>query len=98
VKENDMSLSLKVKPFYMLRHTDVNGLSGTGVVAVGVVWPNGRVSMQWTSIRSSIENHDCMESIQELHGHNGNSEFIFGDPPNGDEKPKRSRKKKSDAQ
>jgi len=86
-------LSLKVKPFYMKRNVDINGLSGTGVVAVGVMWPNGRVTICWTSIKSSTENHDSMENLIELHGHAGNTEFIFGDPP--DDKPKRSRKKKN---
>jgi len=86
-------LSLRVKPFYMLRHSDLSGLSGVGIVAVGVVWPNGRVSIAWTSVRSSYEQHDSMENLQEIHGHSGNTEFIFGDPPCNDEKPKKRKVK-----
>jgi hypothetical protein len=78
----------------MMRHSDVSGLSGVGIVAVGVVWPDGTVSIKWTSIRSSREDHLNMESLVEVHGHAGNTEFLFGNPPCDDDKSKRRRKKK----
>lgn len=91
-------MSFKIKPFYLKRHTDVNGLSGTGIVAVGVVYPNGKAHMQWISFKSSFEMHDSVESLIDIHGHHGATELIWGDPPCDDakpvEKPKKTRKKK----
>lgn len=66
-----------------MRHKDVSGISGAGVVAVGVVFPNGQVVFQWTSYRSSIEIYASIDNLIEIHGHSGNTEIIFGDPPVG---------------
>lgn len=74
-------MSYKIKPFYLIRHSDVNGLSGTGIVAVGVVYPNGKAHMQWISFKSSFEMHDSVESLIDIHGHSGATELIWGDPP-----------------
>ncbi len=90
-------LSFKIKTFYLQRHQDINGLSGTGIVAVGVVWPNGRAHMQWISFKSSFEQHDSIEALMDIHGHHGATELIWGDPPNPDDKPtKKTRKKKGE--
>ena len=88
-------MSLKVKTFYLLRHEDINGLSGVGPVAVGVVFPNGQVVFQWTTYRNSIEIYSSIENLIEIHGHEGKTEVIFGCPPSPDDKPKKVRKKKN---
>lgn len=36
-------------PFYLVRHQDVSGVSGTGIVAYGVVLPSGQAVMAWNS-------------------------------------------------
>lgn len=89
-------MALKIKPFYLLRHEDANGISGTGVVALGSQFPNGKIVFQWVTYRSSMEIYESMENLVEIHGHEGRTEVIFGDPPSPDEKPKKSRKKKDD--
>lgn len=91
-------LSLKIKTFYLLRHSDVNGLSGTGVVAIGSLYPNGEAHMLWVSFKSSFEMHKSIDALIDIHGHQGATELIWGDPPcPEDEKPvKRLRKKKKD--
>ena len=86
-------LSLKIKTFYLMRHSDVNGLSGTGIVAVGCVYPNGKAHMQWVSFKSSFEMHDSIDALIDIHGHHGATELIWGDPP-CDEPTKKTRKKK----
>lgn len=90
-------MSFKIKLFYLVRHTDVNGLSGTGVVAVGVVYPNGKAHMQWISFKSSFEMHDSVDSLMDIHGHGGATELVWGDPPcdTPTEKPTKSKKKKT---
>jgi len=86
-------MTLQVRPFYLFRHEDAGGISGTGVVAVGVIFPNGRIVFQWVTYRTSMEFYDTMENLIEVHGHEGKTEVIYGNP--GD-KPKKPRKKKSD--
>ena len=91
-------IELNVKPFYLMRHSDVNGLSGIGVVAVGCVFPNGKVVLQWTTYSTSIEIHDNIQLIIDIHGHSGATEVIFGQPPCAEPKAKSSRKKKSNGE
>jgi len=86
-------IELKVRPFYLMRHSDVNGLSGVGVVGTGVVFANNTTVFQWSTYSSSLEIHTSLEVFTALHSHNGASEVIFGQPPCTDTK-KTSRKKK----
>ena len=88
-------MSLQVKPFYLLRHEDISGLSGTGVVALGVEFPNGKAVMQWVSYRTSLEICESVVNIEEIHGHGGKTEVIFGNPP-APCPPKSKKKKKED--
>ena len=87
-------MSLRVKAFYLYRHEDISGLSGTGVVAVGCQFPNGRVVFQWCTYRSSMEIYDSLENLIEIHGHNGATEVVFGDVPEA--KLKKAKKKKEE--
>lgn len=89
-------MSLCGKPFYLLRHEDLSGLSGIGVVAVGFVFPNGKIVFQWTTYRSSMEIYENIENLLEIHGHNGKTEVIFGNPPDPNVKPKKTRKKREE--
>lgn len=89
-------MSLKIKNFYLLRHTDPSGISGTGIVALGVVFPNGQVVFQWVTYRNSIEIYSSMENLIEIHGHSGNTEVVYGLPPCQEEhkKPRKGRTKR----
>ena len=87
-------MSFKIKTFYLNRLSDVNGLSGTGIVAVGVVYPNGKAHMQWISFKSSFEMHESVESLIDIHGHSGATQLVWGDPPCADDKPKKKAGKK----
>ena len=70
-------MSFKIKTFYLMRHSDVNGLSGTGIVAVGAVYPKGQAHMQWVSYKSSFEMHDNIDMLMDIHGHQGATELIW---------------------
>jgi hypothetical protein len=80
----------KVKPFYLLRREDASGISGTGVVAVGVILPSGLCVMEWTSFHSSVAYYRNFEDITLIHGHGGKTEVIMGEIPD----PTKSKKKK----
>lgn len=67
--------------FYLQRKTDLTGISGTGVVAWGVQFPDGVVALRWTSrTPTSVVFHDAgIESVRAVHGHGGDTEIVFLD-------------------
>lgn len=66
-----------MKKFYLLRNEDVNGNSGTGVVAEGVLFDNGLAAMTWLSDEPTVTTFVFPRSIKKLHGHNGRTEVIM---------------------
>jgi hypothetical protein len=66
-----------VRVFQLHRDTDVTGFSGVGVVADGVVWPDGAVSMRWRGeIRTTVE-AARIEDIETIHGHDGATRVVL---------------------
>lgn len=64
----------------MLRRTeDVSGLSGTGMVAEGVEFTDGRVAMRWRTEVTSTVLYDSVEDVVWIHGHEGRTELIWLD-------------------
>lgn len=72
---------LVIKTFYLKRNEDKSGVSGTGIVAVGVVLPSGRAVVEWLSFYSSVNTYQNLEHVKKIHGHEGKTELIMGDPP-----------------
>lgn len=71
------------RPFCLVRHRDVSGVSGIGVVAVGAVFPSGRAVLEWCSDWPTITVFDSVEQIARIHGHGGDTTIRFGAPPRG---------------
>ena len=68
--------------FQLHRDVDITGVSGTGVVADGVLWPDGYVSIRWRGEHGSIVGWDRgMESVEKIHGHGGASRIVWLDGP-----------------
>jgi hypothetical protein len=67
--------------FILVRHEDVSKVSGTGVVAQGIQWPDGTVSMRWSNpgLPSSFACWDNIEAIERIHGHQGKTEIEWID-------------------
>jgi len=67
-----------MKTFILRRNTDVTGVSGTGVVAEGVVFTDGRVALRWTvgEHRSTVL-WDSIDSVRVIHGHDGATEIVW---------------------
>jgi hypothetical protein len=60
--------------FVLVRDQDVSGFSGTGVVAEGVEFGDGRVAMRWTTNGvHSLVLHASLDELLKVHGHNGAS-------------------------
>lgn len=63
-----------LRKFYLQRHTDVSGNSGTGIVAVGVMYPSGLCIMEWTTPIKSVGQYHSIADLEALHGHQGATE------------------------
>ncbi len=70
----------KIKHFHLKRHEDVSGTSGVGIVARGVVLPSGAAVLEWTTFHSSICIYKNIEDVEKIHGHDGKTEVVIGDP------------------
>lgn len=71
-----------MRKFHLLRHQDESGVSGTGIVAEGVVFSDGQAVLCWRSV-SGVNSLGIYRSIEELafiHGHGGKTEVVFVEP------------------
>ena len=62
------------KMFLLDRRVDHSGLSGVGVVATGVVFPDGLTVARWRGCNSGVEQLEIFGTPDQLlavHGHNG---------------------------
>lgn len=62
-----------MRRFVLERKEDVSGVSGTGTVAEGVEFSDGKVALRWTANteHQSTVLWDAMESVEVIHGHDG---------------------------
>ena len=71
------------KRFILYRRHDETGVSGTGVVATGVVWADGHAAMRWkaddSAAASSTSVWSSVADLLRVHGHGGLSEIIYLD-------------------
>jgi hypothetical protein len=63
--------------FYLVRDEDVSGVSGIGHVAVGVIFPSGRVVLEWFGTDRSFGIHDSLDHVERIHGHGGKTRIVF---------------------
>lgn len=83
-----------IKTFHLLRLVDKTGTSGTGVVAIGAILPSNRVILEWTSSEKTETIFESIEQVIRLHGHQGATVLVWGDPPCPDDKVVKKIKKK----
>ena len=63
--------------FHLNRIEDESGVSGTGKVAEGVVFSNGKCAVSWLTEHTSITVYDGLDTVIAIHGHNGKTEVII---------------------
>lgn len=68
-----------MRRFRLVRDRDVTGVSGTGVVALGVVFPSGRTVIEWQGDRASVVIWGSIEDAEAIHGHGGATRIEFFD-------------------
>lgn len=69
-----------MRRFQLHRDSDVTGVSGTGIVAEGVEFSNGRAVIHWVvgEHRSTVIWED-IASVEAIHGHNGATRLVWVD-------------------
>jgi hypothetical protein len=65
--------------FHLERAEDLSGLSGTGMVAWGIEFPDGTCALRWNTKIATSVTYDCVEHVEWLHGHEGRTKVIFDD-------------------
>lgn len=65
--------------FVLVRHVDVSGVSGTGIVAEGIEWTDKTVSLHWLGDRPSTTVWNSIEDVEAIHGHSGLTVLQFID-------------------
>jgi hypothetical protein len=60
-----------MRRFVLVRHQDVSGVSGIGVVAEGIQFSTGRIALTWLHHWSSIGIYNNLEDLIAIHDHHG---------------------------
>lgn len=63
--------------FHLVRQSDISGVSGTGVVAIGTEYPNGKCTISWLHEVSCIGVYDSMSQLITIHGHEGRTTVAY---------------------
>ena len=66
-----------MKIFYLKRTEDESGVSGTGRVAQGFIFDNGKVAVSWLSEHPSVTIYDSIGEVHAIHGHGGKTEIVM---------------------
>lgn len=70
-----------MRTFVLMRHTDVSGISGTGLVAEGIEFDDGTVVVRWLKRREGPEPttvvHPDINNVETLHGHGSSTEIVW---------------------
>ena len=66
-----------MKFFYLNRTEDESGISGTGRVAQGFIFDNGKVCVTWLSEHPSVTIYDNIGEVRAIHGHAGKTEIVM---------------------
>lgn len=63
--------------FRLIRNQDESGVSGTGHVADGVEFVDGRCALRWRTAITSTSVYDSIADLKSIHGHGGKTEIQY---------------------
>ncbi|HLF79630.1 MAG TPA: hypothetical protein VJB57_19285 [Dehalococcoidia bacterium] len=72
------------RTFKLHRTEDPSGVSGLGIVAVGVQFPTGRCVTEWLPGKFDVRSFNIYLSIEEIemiNGHDGRTTIVWDDTP-----------------
>ena len=67
--------------FQLDRIEDKSGVSGTGIVADGVVFPDGTVALRWRGDVQSTVIYADIADVVKIHGHSGSTRIKYLSQP-----------------
>lgn len=65
--------------FDLMRAHDGSKVSGTGRVAEGFEFENGKVALCWLGQFASVNVYDSIEHVRAIHGHGGSTQVVYRD-------------------
>lgn len=68
-----------MRRFYLVRHEDESGVSGTGVIAEGVLFSNWKCHISWLTKHTSLGIYPDPDEMMAIHGHDGKTILVFVD-------------------
>lgn len=68
-----------MRRFLLQRDRDVSGVSGTGVVAEGVQFTDGRAALRWLTEIATTGLYDSVDHLEFIHGHDGATRVTWVD-------------------
>lgn len=74
---------MRARRFLLVRHTDISGVSGTGVVAEGVQFSDSSVAVRWKGDYPSTAAWADLDGVVAVHGHGGATEVLWLDDEHG---------------
>jgi len=72
-----------MRRFFLLREQDPSGVSGTGLVAEGVVFTDGQVALHWRMPPHGTSLYGNILAMLAVHGHGGASRIVWLDSHGG---------------
>lgn len=78
-KKTPTAKQSNARRFVLDRRVDSTGTSGTGIVAEGVRFSNGKVALHWLSHLGAVNVYDSIDVCEQLHGHGGNTVLVWVD-------------------
>lgn len=76
---DEMSAVVLPRRFALRREEDETGVSGVGIVAVGVEFADGRCVLRWRTEKTSTACYDSISDVEAIHGHNGKTRIEWVD-------------------
>lgn len=67
--------------FQLVREVDTTGISGTGIVAFGVEFPDGKCATRWRVEGKPAQTccWDSIDDVRTIHGHEGHTRVEYID-------------------
>ena len=72
-----------MRRFHLVRTEDLSNVSGTGIVAEGIEFENGKVVICWTSKYHIVSTIDNIHTLEAVHGHGGRTYVEWLDSVDG---------------
>lgn len=68
-----------MRRFYLQRNQDISGVSGTGNIAEGCAFDTGWCALVWLSDKAAMSYYPSIETIIQIHGHEGATQVVWVD-------------------